>query len=87
VGKTSRLAGFGTTARVGHASGDAARVEAERRWSDALLRTYASSPVTYGEVVELIDEATAAAATDAEMRCRGSGLTSIIRKFKHEVGR
>jgi hypothetical protein len=87
VGKTSRLARFGTTARVGHASGDAARVEAERRWSDALLRTYASSPVTYGEVVELIDEATAAAATDAEMRCRGSGLTSIIRKFKLEGGR
>jgi hypothetical protein len=86
-GRTYRVAAFGTAVRARHASGDAARIEAERRWSDALLRTYASSPVTYGEVVELIDEATAKAATDAEMGCRGAGLAFIIRKFKLEGGR
>jgi biotin operon repressor len=85
--KAHRIAGFGVAVRDGNASADAARVEAERRWSDALLRRYASTPITYGEVIELIDEATAKAATDAEMGCRGAGLASIIRKFKLEGGR
>lgn len=66
----------------GSKSADAARVEAERRWTSALHRKFASMPVTYGEVIERIDRTLATAATDAELRDRGSGLWHILKALK-----
>jgi hypothetical protein len=62
--------------------GDAALTIAERRWTDQLHQRFASMPITYGEVIEAIDPSMRAAATEAEMRRRGSGLTYILNKLK-----
>ena len=39
-------------------------------------------PVTYAEIVELIDTAKREGATDAEMRRRGGGLSHILRELR-----
>jgi hypothetical protein len=39
-------------------------------------------PITYADVVEAIDAVMQAAATEAEMRSRGAGLTYILTKLK-----
>ena len=61
---------------------DAARVQAERRWSDDLLRQYGGQPLTYAEIVDLIDEDLRSSATEAELSRRGAGLLIIQRKLK-----
>lgn len=66
----------------GNRSADAARTEAERRWSDDLLRKFSSTPITYAEVIEAIDPAFEAAATEAEMHQRGAGLAFILDKLR-----
>jgi hypothetical protein len=63
-------------------SRNAAETAAERRWNDALHEQFGSLPVTYGEILEVIDEAMRAAATDAEMRSRGAGLTYILNRLR-----
>lgn len=63
-------------------SHDAALVEAERRWSNDLLQAHRVHPVTYGEIIGLIDEELAAAATKAEFARRGGGLHLISRQLK-----
>ena len=63
-------------------SHDAALVEAERRWSNDLLQAYRVHPVTYGEIIGLIDEALTAAATKAEFARRGGGLQLISHQLK-----
>jgi hypothetical protein len=71
-----------STTADGTRSAEAARVEAERRWTDALHERFAHLPVTYAEIIELIDIAMQEAATDAEMRRRGSGLLHILRELR-----
>jgi DNA-binding MarR family transcriptional regulator len=51
---------------------------AERRWSAALHKHFASRPVTYGEVVGLITPAIQEAATQTEMQKPGSGFNYIL---------
>lgn len=72
--------------RLGNRSADAARAEAERRWTDGLHLQFVAMPVTYGEVIEAIDLAMMEAATVAEMRRRGAGLAYIMNKLKlHDI--
>jgi len=59
-------------------SADAARVAAERRWAGDLHQRFSSQPVTYGEIIDAIDLTLQEAATDAELRRRGSGMAHII---------
>jgi predicted transcriptional regulator len=71
-----------STRAGGARSAEAARVEAERRWTAALHEQFAHLPVTHGEIIDLIDTAMQEAATDAEMRRPGSGLPHILRKLR-----
>jgi predicted transcriptional regulator len=71
-----------STTEGGTRCAEAARVEAERRWTDALHERFAHLPVIYGEIIDLIDTAMQEAATDAEMRRRGSGLLYILRVLR-----
>lgn len=66
-------------------SADVARTQAERRWSDDLLQRYRQHPITYGEIIERIDDDLASAATSAELSRRGSGLHVIQRRLKLPV--
>jgi len=72
---------------LGKRSADAARDEAERRWTTAVQRRFVASPITYGEIVNAIDEAMRSAATDAELARRGAGLGYILRRLKLGDGR
>jgi len=58
------------------------RTAAERRWTSALHDRFAAMPVTYGEIIELIDDDIRHAATDAELRHRGAGLDLILTRFR-----
>jgi predicted transcriptional regulator len=71
-----------STAAGGTRSADAARVEAERRWTTALHEQFARWPVTYAEIIDLIGTAMQEAATDAEMLRRGAGLLHILRELR-----
>jgi predicted transcriptional regulator len=71
-----------STTAGGTRSSQAARVEAERRWTDALHEQFAHLPMTYAEIIDLIDTPMREAANDAEMRRRGSGLLHILRKVR-----
>jgi hypothetical protein len=81
VSKGDRFDAPGLTAE-GSSSRSAARVEAERRWSSDLHREFAALPVTYGEIIGLIDVAIQTAATDAELHRRGTGIEYIRRELK-----
>jgi hypothetical protein len=74
----SRGSGLADTTR----SSDAAETAAERRWNDALHAQFGSLPVTYGEILQAIDAEMQAAATGAEMRCRGAGLKCILDRLR-----
>jgi predicted transcriptional regulator len=76
LSSSSSIAGGGTR------SAEAARAEAERRWTDALHEQFAHWPVTYAEIIDFIDTAMQEAATDAEMRERGAGLLHILRELR-----
>jgi predicted transcriptional regulator len=71
-----------STTAGGTRSSQAARVEAERRWTDALHEQFAHLPMTYAEIIDLIDTPMREAANDAEMRRRGSGLLHILRELR-----
>lgn len=65
----------------------AMRSAAERRWTDQLLRRFGSQPVTYGEIVNGIDDTMREAATDAELARPGAGLTYIVEALGVWTGR
>jgi hypothetical protein len=67
---------------AGVRSRDAAETAAERRWTLALHEQFASLPVTYGEILEAIDEEMQAATTVAEMRSHGAGLAYILNRLR-----
>ena len=66
----------------GPPSHEAARVEAERRWSSDLHREFSALVVTYGEIITAIDAAIQTAATNAELHKRGTGIEYIRQKLK-----
>jgi predicted transcriptional regulator len=68
--------------RPSTASATAVRAAAERRWHDALLRKHRERPVTYAGFVEAIDDELREAATDAELKQPGSGLSYIEGRLK-----
>jgi predicted transcriptional regulator len=68
-------------------SGDAAAIAAERRWTNELQQRFGSKPITYGEIIEAIDPQMQAAATQAEIKCRGAGYDYIARQLKLGVAR
>jgi predicted transcriptional regulator len=61
---------------------DAARAAAERRWTNAVHERFVSTPVTYGEVLELINAEMQAAATEAEVGRPGAGLAYILKRLR-----
>jgi len=69
-----RIASLGTSSP--------SRTAAERRWSSALHARFATSPVTYGEIIELIDDDIRNAATDTELRHHGAGLDLILTRLR-----
>jgi hypothetical protein len=62
--------------------GDAALAAAERRWTSALHQCFVSLPITYGDVIAAINPEMQAEANEAEMRCRGGGLSLILARLK-----
>jgi DNA-binding MarR family transcriptional regulator len=71
-----------SSSAVGTKSADAARTEAERRWTQALHDRFVQMPVTYAEIIDLIDTAKKEGATDAEVKRRGAGLLHILRELR-----
>ena len=69
-------------AAAGQRSRDAAETAAERRWNRALHEQFACLPLTYGEILEAINEEMQAAATVAEMRSHGAGLAYILNRLR-----
>ena len=63
-------------------SRDAANAAAERRWNIALQNRFVSAPKEYGEIISAIDPAMQVAATEAELKRRGSGLRYILDQLK-----
>lgn len=66
----------------GRSLGSPARTAAERRWSTALHQAFGSMPLTYGQIIEAIDDSMREAAIDAEMRRHGAGLEYIAKQLK-----
>jgi predicted transcriptional regulator len=56
----------------------AMRAAAERRWTQALNRKFASSPPDYARIIEGIDTKMQEAATDAEMLSPGGGIAYLM---------
>jgi hypothetical protein len=75
------------TTMSGKRSADVARNQAERRWTSQVHELFGGSPITYGEVIEAITKEIRAAATDAELASRGSGLRYILKTLKLGDGR
>ena len=71
MSKRANVDGLGTIDR-GSPSQEAARVEAERRWSSDLHREFGTLVVTYSEIITAIDVTIQTAATNAELHKRGS---------------
>jgi predicted transcriptional regulator len=69
-------------ALFGNRSVDAAKAEAERRWTNDLHKQFCKMPITYGEVIDAITLEIQLAATDAELRRRGGGLAHIFRQLR-----
>ena len=59
----------------------AARSSAERRWNSALLKRLIDTPDLYARAVEAIDVELQNAATEAEMKRTGGGLSHIIEQL------
>lgn len=62
-------------------SKDAAHDAAERRWNEALMKQFLADPDVFGTMVEGIDAELSGAATDAELRKRGSGIHFLLREL------
>jgi hypothetical protein len=63
-------------------STDAARAEAERRWSGALLKRFGHLPTTYGEIIAAITREIQLGTTNAELQQRGAGFAYIVRRLR-----
>jgi hypothetical protein len=59
-------------------SRDAARDAAERYWTTALTRLYATTPTLFAVLIDAIDEPLSSAATALELHKRGSGLRFVL---------
>jgi hypothetical protein len=59
----------------------ASRIAAERRWYSDLLNRYCGMPDRLNDLINGIDDVLSAAATTAEMKQRGTGLTIILQKL------
>lgn len=86
LGKGSTFAALATIQRAltvsSTSSSVAARLAAQRRWDADLLRAFASHQRVYASIIERIDEAIAAATTDAELKQRGGGLRFLIDQLR-----
>jgi hypothetical protein len=60
----------------------AAHAAAERRWNAELLRRYCATPTIYAAIIDAITPELQRAATEAEMRRRGSGLAIILEQLQ-----
>jgi hypothetical protein len=60
-------------------SRDAARIAAQGRWDEDLLRRFGGAPGIYGSIIESIDETLIAGATEAELQTRGGGVDYLIK--------
>src|SRR5947209_315710 len=63
-------------------SRNAADAEAERRWTSTLHESFASKPLTYGDIIAAITSEIQIAATSAELKRRGAGFAYILRRLK-----
>jgi hypothetical protein len=70
--------------RKGISSSVAAQTAAERRWSDALLQQFRTTPHTYASVVDAITPDIQVAATNAELRRPGSGIGFVLNALSIE---
>jgi len=61
---------------------EASRVAAERRWNARLNEAFASTPVTYGEILEAITPEIQHEATEAELRRHGGGFALVVEKLR-----
>jgi hypothetical protein len=62
-------------------SNAAARSAAERRWNGALMKRLIGEPELYAKAIDAIDQSMQDAATEAEMRSRGSGMRHLIEQL------
>lgn len=58
---------------------DVARNAAERRWNQDLLQRFRHDAIAYATVCGMIDVRLMTDATDAEVKCRGTGLQRLIK--------
>ena len=79
-GETSKL--VTVAVKFGNRSADAARAQAERRWSDDLFQMFRATPITYGEVIQAITPELQSGATDIELKKRGAGVAHIVQQLK-----
>jgi hypothetical protein len=61
---------------------EAAHVAAERRWNSELLRRYSATPGVYAAFIDAITPELQRAATEAEVRRRGSGIALILEQLQ-----
>jgi hypothetical protein len=80
--KDKASSSWSSSTPVGTPSAQAARVEAERRWTHALHKQFGHLPVTYAQIIDRIDAPMQEAATDAEMLRHGAGLLHILRELR-----
>jgi hypothetical protein len=59
-------------------SSTAAHDAAERRWNGELINRYRDHPSIYSQIVDAIDAELMSAATEAELRHRGTGLNCLM---------
>jgi hypothetical protein len=63
----------------------AARDTAERRWNEALTKQFAAAPDVFFGLIDAIDSGLQSAATDAELRKPGSGVTFLLMELDRRV--
>jgi hypothetical protein len=66
--------------KLSPSSRQAAETAAIKRWNNDLLRRYRSGP-TYAAIVDALDPGLQQAATEAELKRRGGGLTCILHQL------
>ncbi len=79
--------GSSVTSASGNRPINVIRAIAERRWNAALHGQYAANPAIYGEVIDAIDSAMQNAATEAEIKNHGAGLTYILKELEAQRNR
>lgn len=61
---------------------EAAETAAVRRWNGDLHKSFGQDPVTYAAIIAAIDAEIRDAATEAEIRKRGSGIATILEQLE-----